>query len=119
MSRTGEGRVSRVPLSAPVDGQLEGRWTAALDSGPATLRVELTIANQAGGSKGTLVNLDEGDLTMPLSSIRQEGSRVTLELASVGGSFSGALNADHTRLTGTYTERQRAVPLTFTRAERK
>jgi hypothetical protein len=115
MTRTGDAHVTRSRPSHPIDDALQGTWNGTL-AGSAPIHVVLTLSNGAAGSRGTLVNLDEGGLTIPLSAISERGSDVTLELDSVGGSFTGELSHDGARLAGTYTEHRHATTITFTRA---
>ncbi len=115
MTRTGDARIAGSRPGGPIDESLEGTWTGALTAA-TPVRVVLTLSSDPAGSRGTLVNLDEGGLTIPLSAITERGSDVTFELGSVGGSFTGVLSGDGMRLAGLYTERQHAMPITFTRA---
>ncbi len=115
MTKTGEAKIEPRPKSAAVSKELAGTWNATFNG----LRVVLTIENQADGtSSGRLVNRDEGNLEIPLQAITQAASIVTLDLKAVEGSYSGTLNADGTELVGSYSEKGKSAPLTFTRADR-
>ena len=61
------------------------------------------------------MNVDEG-LEIPIATITQKASSVTLDVKAVGGSYSGALNAERTELVGTLTQGPASLPLTLRRA---
>lgn len=118
MTRTGEAKVEPLPRSTAVTRDLEGRWNGTLNAGTGSLRLLLTLSNQPDGSAiGTLVNLDQGGLTLPLV-ITQRGSNLSLEVKAVSGTYSGSLNADGTELVGQFSQGPASLPLTFRRAAR-
>ena len=65
-----------------------------------------------GTSAASFVNVDEG-LEIPVSAITQAGSSVTLEVKSIGGSYTGSVNGAGTELAGTFSQGTGSVPLTF------
>jgi hypothetical protein len=117
--RKGAPAIDAPVKSAAVGKELEGPWSATLDSttpngGPR--RIVLTLSNQPDGtSTGTVFNSGEG-LEIPIASITQNDSTVTLDLKAVGGSYSGTVNADGSELKGTYIQGTTVLPLTFRRA---
>jgi hypothetical protein len=73
------------------------------------------MSNQADGtSTGSVTNLDEGGLEIPVV-ITQKGSSVTLDSTAVASSFSGTLNTEGTELVGTFHQASLELPLTFRR----
>lgn len=58
-------------------------------------------------------------LEIPVSTITQAASSLTLQLKAAGGSYAGALNKEGTELAGTYSQGTLAAPLTFRRAAAK
>ena len=69
------------------------------------MRILLKMANQADGtSTGSVANLDQGAVDIPVSGITQTAANVTIDVKMVNGSFSGAINAAGTELTGTWTQ---------------
>jgi hypothetical protein len=115
-SRTGEPRLEAQSTSAAIGKDLEGTWNGTLDVNGTTLRLVLKMSNHPDGSStGSLVNLDEGNLEVPLSRIAQAATSVTLELQVVGGSYVGVLGKEGTELVGTYTQGPLTAPLTFRR----
>jgi hypothetical protein len=117
MTRTGEPRLEVPAKLAPIAKELEGKWEGVMEDSGGRLGLVLAMANQPDGTANAMViNLDEGGLEIPVSSITRTASSVALEFAAVGGSFSGALNHESTELTGTYQQGALAAPLRFRRA---
>jgi len=115
LTRTGEPNVTLPPKSAAIPVNLEGRWAGTLDV-DGGLHLVLTLANEANvASRGQIVNLDEGGLTLPLR-IATDGRSVTLTSSATPGSFTGTLSPDGSEIAGVYQQDGRTVPLTFTRA---
>ena len=113
VTRTGDARIETVPKIAAVSKELEGTWKGTASSGG---ELRMVLANQTDGtSTGSIVNVDEG-LEIPISSIVQKGSRVTVEVKAVGASFVGEIAASD--LTGTLTEGGSSRPLVFKRASK-
>lgn len=113
LRRKGEARIEP-PLKSPsIPKNLEGVWNGSL--GSSALRVVLTMSNQADGfAIGQVVNLDEGDLRMPVT-ISQTPSGVTLDLKAVNGSYTATLDAEKGELVGTYRQGTESTPLIFRR----
>jgi len=113
--RTGEAKLLAPRKSAPISRQLEGTWEGAIESHGVEMRLRMHLANHVDGtSSGRIINLDQGDLELPVA-IAQNGSSVTLEILPVVSSYSGTLNADGTELAGTFTQGADSVALTFRR----
>jgi hypothetical protein len=114
--RTGDARIEPPVKSPAVTRELEGIWNGSLQANGGALRVSLTMLNQPDGTaSGRFVIIDQGGLQIPVV-IAQQASTVTIEARAVPGRFSGALNAEGTKLTGTWTQGSIDAPLTFTRA---
>ena len=114
LARTGPAKITPAPKSPAISKALAGTWNGTLDAG-MPLHFVLTMANQADGmATGSLVNLDQGHLKTPLA-ITEKAAKVTLDIACIGASFSGTLNAAGTELTGTWTQGTVTGPLTFKR----
>jgi len=114
LTRSGESRLAPPPKSAAITGALEGEWDGTIDANGQSLRLVLTLANEADGSAtGRVVNLDEGGLQIPLT-VTQNGAHVTLDFSVLAGaSFAGTLDGAGTQLAGTYTQGEKQAPLTF------
>ena len=115
LTRRGEAHIVPPARGAAIRKDLEGTWTGTLDV-DGGLHLVLTLASDAdGASIATVVNLDEGGLTIPLvASI--DGAAIRLTSPAIDGVVVATPNADATRLTGTYTQGGVSLPLTFTRA---
>ena len=109
-------------LSCQVFGQtpakdFEGSWQGTLDAGGTKLRLALTITkSEAGAYGGKLDSLDQG-ATIPIDTITVNGDAVRLEIKSPAIVFAGTLNKERTELTGTFTQSDQDLPLTFKRGE--
>jgi hypothetical protein len=113
LKRTGEARVDQPVRSARIGKALEGTWSGTLEVSGLQRQLVLTLANHPDGtSAGSFTNVDEG-LEIPVTTITQDASKVTLEIKAVAGSYSGELNADGTEMTGTLRQRSATLPLTF------
>jgi hypothetical protein len=117
MTRTGDGRVDPLPTSAPIGRNLEGTWEGTLQASRGPMRLVLTMTNEANGrATGRVVSVDEGGLLLPVV-ITQNGSKVSYAMTVLTGSWAGELSGDGKELSGTYTQGETSLPLTFHRAE--
>jgi hypothetical protein len=117
LTRSGAARIDPLPGNAAVGKALEGTWRGTLDLNGVQRTFVLTVSNRLDGTAlGTMLNVEEG-LEIPVATIVQKGSEVSLSMAAVGVSYSGSLNADGTELAGTVSQGPAAAPLTFRRAE--
>ena len=115
LTRTGPARIAPAPKSPPIAKELEGRWNGVLDTGGRQLRIIVKMANQPDGTAvGTVLSVDGTGVEIPIA-IAQNGSALALEVATVGASYSGVVNAAVTEITGTWTQRGVALPLTLRR----
>jgi predicted hotdog family 3-hydroxylacyl-ACP dehydratase len=113
LSRTGDARIVPAPKSAPIAKELEGTWNGALDIDGAAMRLVVKMANQPDGTAaGTVVSPDGSGVEIPIG-MTQNGSTVTIDVPSVGASYVAVLNPARTELTGTWTQRDAAFPLTL------
>jgi hypothetical protein len=111
-----EPSVKEPAKSTLIAKEFEGAWegTLSLPDGNK-LRLLLKLANGAGGAAaGTLTSLDQRDVELPVSTITQKGSAITLEVSVISGKFAGDLKGDE--LAGTWTQGPDSLRLTFKRA---
>jgi len=115
LDRAGDARTYALPPSARIGKELEGVWKGTLDV-EGGMHLTVSLANHADGtSSGTLVSVDENNLTVPVV-IAQDGTSLTLTLPMIGSSYVGTVNAAGTEVIGTYTSsRGIALPLTLKR----
>jgi dipeptidyl aminopeptidase/acylaminoacyl peptidase len=95
----------------------EGSWQGTLEAGGQKLRLVVSVTkSDAGAYAGKLDSLDQG-ATIPIDTITVKGDAVRLEIKSPAIVFEGALNKERTELTGTFTQGDQQLPLTFKRGE--
>jgi hypothetical protein len=115
MVRTGDSKMQAPPKSPPITAQLEGTWEGTLETHGVELHLVLKLANRGDGtSAGRIVNLDQGELELPVA-ITQKGATVTLDVVPIVSSYAGTLNADGTELAGTFSQGANSAALTFRR----
>ena len=119
LSRKGAAQIDTPIRSAAVSKALEGAWSATLEGtyqNGIKRSVILVLSNQPDGSStGTVFNPGDG-LEVPIASIRQEESTITLDLRAVNGSYTGKVNTEGTEIVGTFIQGMAVLPLTFRRS---
>jgi len=109
------------PATGATAGQsntsLEGEWQGTLDAGGSKLRLALKLAKSAEGRfTGTLVSLDQNATGIPISSIDQSGDQIKLQLAAIGGSYAGKMDAAGMEIAGEWKQGGQTLPLVFKRS---
>ena len=95
----------------------EGSWQGTLDVGGQKLRLVVTVTkSDAAAYAGKLESPDQA-ATITIDTITVNGDAVRLEIKSPAIVFEGALNKERTELTGTFTQGDQQIPLTFKRTE--
>src|SRR5688572_16464042 len=111
------GLSCQVFSQTPAKG-LEGPWHGTLEAGGQRLRLVVTVTkSDAGAYAGKLDSVDQG-ATIPIDTITVNGDAVRLEIKSPAIVFEGTLNKERTELTGTFTQSDQKIPLTFKRSDR-
>lgn len=119
LTRTGPPRMKPAARITTIPSQLEGTWNATVSAGGRDVHLVLTMVNHADGTcTGSLVNLDEGRLTVPITAVDLREPVVTIAFMAISGSFTGSTNSEGTEVTGTFTQGSFSVPVTFRRASR-
>jgi hypothetical protein len=115
LTRTGDARIAAPPKSAAVGKELAGVWNGTLDLKERQMRIVLTLTNHADGTAtGTIMSPDGSGVEIPLA-ITHQGTNVAIKVPSVGITFTGVLKPDASELTGTWTQGDVSLPLTFRR----
>ena len=115
LTRTGDAQIASAPRSAPVSKELEGTWNGTIEAAGKQERIVLKMANQPDGTAtGTILDLDGSNVEIPIA-ITQKASNVTIDIAVVGSSYAGVMNAG-AEIVGTWTQGPVRLPLTFKRA---
>jgi len=113
LARTGAAKIEAALKSAQIGKALEGTWNGTLEVNGVQRQLVLTMANLPDGtSVGSFTNVDEG-LEIPVTTITQDASKVTLDIKAVAGGYTGVLNGEGTELTGTLKQGSVTLPLTF------
>jgi hypothetical protein len=114
MTRKGDAVFTAPAKSTVITKELEGTWNGSLAAGGQTLRLTLKLASGPDAATGSMVSVDQGGAEIPITTIVQAGSHLTLELPSIAGSYAGDLKDG--KLVGTWTQGPGSLPLEFTRA---
>lgn len=115
LKRNGAAKVSVPPPSTPFGKakDIEGAWDGTLTAPAMTMHVVLRIfADADGATTATLVNLDRGNVPVPMTTVTW--SELRLVSRAVSGSFAGKLTADGA-IAGEWTQGPQKLPLTFKR----
>jgi hypothetical protein len=115
LTRTGDARIAAPPKSAAIGREIVGTWYGALDLKDRQMRVVLTLANHPNGTAtGTIMSPDGSGVDIPLA-ITHKGTDVAITVPSVGITFTGVSKPDGSEMTGTWTQGDVSLPLTFRR----
>ena len=110
-------RGEQAAVKQPSSKDFAGSWLGTLEAGGQKLRLVVTVTkSDAGTYAGKFESLDQG-ATIPIDTITVNGDAVRLEIKSPAIVFEGALNKERTELTGTFTQGDQQLPLTFKRSE--
>src|SRR5690242_3698076 len=96
---------------------IDGLWLGTLETGGQKLRLLFQITNTPEGLHASLNSLDQGSGAIAVSSIARDGARLTIELKSINGAFSGTLNHELTTIEGTWTQGGASLPLVLKKAK--
>lgn len=106
------------PETASASQGLEGFWQGTLNLADAKLRLVLKVVPAADGTlTGTLDSPDQGALNLPIDTVALKNKSVHLRMARLQGAYQGTLNEDSSAITGSWKQRGRSLPLTFTRLD--
>ena len=110
LSRTGDAKVEEIKKSPAVASEFVGTWEGTLEAGQS-LRLVLKMANDENGASAVLVSVDQGGVEIPVTTIGQKDTKLTLTVKAVGGEYQGEINRDGTELNGTWTQAGNDLPL--------
>jgi len=103
------------PATAPP--AIAGDWSGTLAVGPAQLRLVLHLAAAKDGTlKATLDSIDQGANGIPVNAVALVGSKLSLAVDAVHGTYEGTVNKDASEIAGTWTQ-GRPLDLNFKRAQ--
>ena len=97
---------------------IAGDWQGTLDAG-AQLRLVLHVVAATDGSlTATLDSIDQGAYGIPVTTVKLKGSKLSLTVNAVQGSYEGMLNKDAKEIDGIWSQGQ-PMTLTFKHAKLK
>jgi hypothetical protein len=108
-TRTGDPKVEEGKASPALAQVFLGTWEGMLE-GPG-LHLVLKMSNEASGGKAVLISVDQGGVEIPVSAIEQKDSKLTLQVAMVGGQYAAEINKEGSDLNGTWTQGGNDLPL--------
>lgn len=93
-----------------------GDWQGTLDTGMGQLRLVLHITKAADGSlTATLDSVDQNANGIPVKSATIKGSKLSLDVEAVHGTYDGTVSPDGKTIAGTWNQ-GKALPLEFKHA---
>lgn len=100
--------------AAPAAGAA-GHWVGSIQAGPG-LDVEVDIAREGAGWRGTISIPMQSVKGLPLSDVAVKDTTVSFAMKGAPGDprYSGELGKDGKTITGTFTQGGGSVPLTLT-----
>jgi hypothetical protein len=115
LTRTGEAKVE-LPRSSPaVAPEFVGSWEGTVKF-DVPLRIVLTILNGKDGAEARVVSLDQGNAQISVSAVTKKGTKLSLDVKAVGGSYEGEINKENTEINGTWTQVGVSTPLLLKKA---
>ena len=100
-------------LSSMQAAPLLGKWSGRLSMGPQKLRIILSVFRDSTGAvTGLLQSPDQTPQWIP-GVLSLNGNVLGLKVNSIGGSFHGKVTPDARSISGTWTQRGGAAPLTL------
>ena len=104
--------VAALARAGAAPAELAGTWQGKLNVDPRTsITIQFTFAKQPNGSYTAVLNSpDNGAIkNTPATGVTWDGSKVKLDVASLSGSYAGALKDG--KLDGQWTQQGSALPL--------
>jgi hypothetical protein len=109
------GLLVATPLHA--QDRFAGTWSGELDVGAAQLRLVLHVESGEEGHTAALDSPDQGAFGIPASGVTTTGDSIVVEFARIAGRYAGAVDAEGTRLSGTWSQGGQTFPLMLERGE--
>ncbi|HLH03549.1 MAG TPA: serine hydrolase domain-containing protein [Bryobacteraceae bacterium] len=95
--------------------KVDGVWLGTLEAGGQHLRIQVNLKSDVTGKEHcTLDSLDQGAIGLPCDNVKFEGNKLSFDVPSVHGNWSGTLSEDANQLTGTWSQ-GKPLPLNLTR----
>jgi putative CocE/NonD family hydrolase len=95
---------------------IDGSWQGTIKANDLELRLRLHVTKDEKGTlKATIDCIDQGVSGLPIDAISFKDSTLNFELEVASASYEGKINADHTRISGVFTQAGMSIPVEFTR----
>src|SRR5260370_5312368 len=94
---------------------IAGDWQGSLKAGGGELRIVLHVAKYFGSFKASMDSVDAGANAMSVTAISLQDTKLNFEVASIGGSYEGKVNADASLIQGEWSQSGVSFPLDFKR----
>ena len=104
--------IAQAPVHAPAP--VTGAWQGALHAGAVNLRIVFHISSTTAGLTSTLDSPDQGASNLSTTSTTFANDTLTVVADNLHLIFAATLSPDRNTLTGTFTQRGTAFPLTLT-----
>ena len=99
--------------AAPSD--IDGSWLGTLDAGAIKLRIIFKIVNTADGLTAQMQSPDQSSVWISASKVKRDGSKLTIEITSIGVVYECNISADLTSIEGSFTQMGNPLPLKLKR----
>jgi pimeloyl-ACP methyl ester carboxylesterase len=108
-----------VLTSAGFGAQVDGHWKGTLHVAQGIdLHLALEVERNPNGTfTATLISIDQGNTSIPASSVKQDGDAVEIKWDPIKSTFTGTLAKDGKTMRGTWNQ-SRPLPITFERTEK-
>lgn len=94
---------------------LDGRWEGSLDAGAAVLKIVFRVETTAGATTLLLDSPDQGASGIPTADLKRDGQKVSFEVPTIAGGYSGTLSADGKSIEGSWSQNGMSLPLAMTK----
>ena len=95
---------------------IAGDWGGTLNVHGQTLRVIMKITGTNGAYQAKVNSIDQG-MELQASALAYDYPSLQVQLASIGGAYSGKFSASEKELVGAWRQGGASLPLTLTRTE--
>jgi hypothetical protein len=102
------------PPAVPGEGPV-GDWMGTLDVGQVKLRLALHVEAAADGTLSAVLHSIDQSAQIAVDSLAVEGRSWRLTAGSIGGTFTGTMNADGSAVDGTWSQGGQSRPLRLAR----
>jgi hypothetical protein len=115
LTRTGEAKVALPKSSPAVAQEFVGSWEGTVKF-DVPLRIALTILNGKDGAEAGVVSVDQGNARIRVNAVTQKGTKLSLDVKAVGGSYEGEINKENSEINGIWTQMGLTTPLLLKKA---